>query len=121
MAYITKRQTADGVKPIGSNLFGTCSTASNTPQKVVNMPDFDVLVEGVTIHVWFAHENTASSPLLKVGSAPTASIKQNGLSNGEWESGSVVCFTYDGTYWTQNGSARGIESITNAELEAMLV
>ena len=42
MAYITKKTTVNGVKPIGSNLFGTCSTGASTTQKTVTMADFDV-------------------------------------------------------------------------------
>lgn len=102
MAYITKKTTSDGVKPIGSNLFGTCSTASATANKVVAMSDFNVLVVGVTIHVAFVNENTASNPTLSVGSTSAVAIKRNGSLEGKWESGSVISFTYDGTNWVQN-------------------
>lgn len=101
MAYITKRQTADGVKPIGSNLFGTCSTASNTPQKVVNMPDFDVLVEGVTIHVYFVNGNEADNPTLKVGSTNAMPIV------GGWDASGVYSFTYYNGSWHQNDIQSG--------------
>ena len=74
MAYITKKTTTSGVKPIGSNLFGSCSTASGTAQKNVTMADFDVLVEGVTIHVYFENGNEADNPTLKVGSTQAMPI-----------------------------------------------
>lgn len=102
MAYITKKTTVDGIKPIGSNLFGTCSTASGTAQKDVVMADFDVLVSGVTIHVEFANANTASNPTLKVGSTSAVAIKRNGTLSGKWGNGAVISFTYDGTNWVQN-------------------
>lgn len=102
MAYITKRTTANGTKPIGSNLYGTCSTAGNVAEKVVSMPDFDVLVSGVTIHVKFSNANTASAPKLKVGSTSAVSIRRNGALEGTWQNGSVISFTYDGTAWVQN-------------------
>lgn len=102
MAYITKKQTTDGIKPIGSNLYGTCATASGTAAKVVIMSDFDVLVVGVTIHVYFTYGNTASNPTLKVGNTNAVPIRRNGSASGKWESGSVTSFTYDGSYWTQN-------------------
>lgn len=102
MAYISKKTTVNGVKPIGSNLFGTCSTASATAQKDVTMADFDVLVSGVTIHVYFTHKNTASSPTLKVGSTSAVAIKCNGASDGVWEDGAVISFTYNGSAWVQN-------------------
>lgn len=102
MAYGTKHQTVDGVKLIGSNLFGTCSTSPGTSQKTVSLDGFDVLVTGVTIHVKFDYYNSASYPSLKVGTTTAQSIRRNGSSYGQWESGAVVSFTYDGTYWQQN-------------------
>lgn len=122
MAYITKKTTQDGIKPIGSNLFGNCSTSPGTAVKTVAMSDFDVLVEGVTIHVHFDHRNTASNPTLKVGSTPAQPIKRNGELNGSWEDGSVISFTYNGSNWVQNDSNNEteIDSITNAEIEAII-
>lgn len=122
MAYITKKTTVNGVKPIGSNLFGTCSSASDAVEKVVTMADFDVLVSGVTTHVYFVNMNTASNPTLKVGSTSAVPIKRNGVSAGKWESGSVISFTYDGSNWVQNDSNNEaeVESITNAEIEAVV-
>lgn len=102
MAYITKKQTNSGVKPIGSNLFGTCSTASGTAAKVVAMPDFDVLVEGVTIHVYFASKNTASNPTLQVGSTEAKPVMYNGIADGSWEDGGFISFTYHNGCWHQN-------------------
>lgn len=102
MSYITKKTTTDGIKPIGSNLFGTCSSASSTATKTVVMPDFNVLVEGVTIHIQFTNANTAENPTLKVGSTSAVAIQRNGNLEGVWESGSVISFTYNGTCWVQN-------------------
>lgn len=107
MAYITKKTTQNGVKPIGSNLFGLCSTASGTAQKVVQFADFDVLVSGVTIHVYFTHENTADNPTLQVGSTSAIGIRRNGIAVGRWSDNSVVSFTYNGTYWIQNDADEG--------------
>lgn len=102
MAYQSKRQTNNGIVPLGSNLYGTCDTAGNAAVKVVAMPDFNVLVIGVTIHVQFANANTADSPTLQVGSTAAVAIKRNGTLSGEWQNGSVISFTYDGTNWVQN-------------------
>lgn len=107
MAYISKKTTVNGVKPIGSNLFGTCSTASGTAQKDVTMADFDVLVSGVTIHVYFTHKNTASNPTLKVGSTSAIAIMCNGATEGNWEDGAVISFTYNGSNWIQNDAIGG--------------
>ena len=102
MAYITKKTTVDGIKPIGSNLYGTCSTASGTATKTVSMPDFNVLVEGVTIHVYFQNENTADTPTLKVGSTSAQPIRYNGQAGGSWEAGGFISFTYYNGSWIQN-------------------
>lgn len=99
MAYMTKRRTSGGDVPIGSNLFGTCATAGSTAAKVVALSDFDVLIEGVTVHVYFANKNTADSPTLQVGSTAARPISSHG---GEWESGSCVSFTYHSGIWVQN-------------------
>lgn len=105
MAYITKKQTNNGAKPIGSNLYGICSTEASTVAKIVSMPDFDVLVEGVTIHVFFQYANTASSPTLQVGSTEAKPIKYNGLLDGSWEAGGFISFTYYNGAWMQNDIA----------------
>ena len=102
MSYGSKHTTVDGVKKIGSNLYGTCSTGAGTKAKVVDLDGFDVLVEGVTIHVKFTYYNYASNCTLKVGSTEARPLRRNGSSYGEWDSGAVVSFTYDGTNWCQN-------------------
>ena len=102
MAYITKKTTVDGIKPIGSNLYGTCSTASGTATKTVSMPDFNVLVEGVTIHVYFENDNTADNATLKVGLTEAKPIKHNGQTGGSWEAGGFISFTYYNGSWIQN-------------------
>lgn len=105
MAYATKKKLSDNsIVPLGSNLYGTCTSASGTVQKTVTMPDFNVLVSGVTIHVGFTNKNTASNPTLKVGGTNAIAIKRNGSLEGVWEDGSVISFTYDGTNWVQNDS-----------------
>lgn len=102
MAYISKHNTRDGIKPIGSNLHGTCSTSASTAVKSVSMSDFNVLVEGVTIHVYFSSTNSAASPQLKVGSTDAKPIRRNGYSSVAWDSGGVYSFTYHSGYWVMN-------------------
>ena len=105
MSYGSKHTTVDGVKKIGSNLYGTCSTGAGTKAKVVDLDGFDVLVEGVTIHVKFTYYNYASNCTLKVGSTEARPLRRNGSSYGEWDSGAVVSFTYDGTVFEENPSS----------------
>ena len=108
MAYASKHNTTDeGIVPIGSNLYGTCSTGSATTAKVVSMSAFNVLTEGVTIHVYFQNGNTASAPTLKVGSTDAKQIWYNGAQGGNWESGAFVSFTYYNDHWIQNDVQEG--------------
>ena len=94
--------------PIGSTLYGTCSTGASTAQKEVTCSNFDKLITGVTIHVKFTYSNTNSSPSLKVNSTTAKSIMRYGTTKPgtstktSWQAGSVVSFTYDGTYWQMN-------------------
>lgn len=122
MAYATKKKLSDNsIVPLGSNLYGTCPTASASVMKEVSMTDFDVLVVGVTIHVKFTNSNTANAPTLKVGSTSAMPILYNGSTGGKWEQGSIVSFTYDGTHWVQNDSEADsdLERITNSEIDAI--
>lgn len=102
MSYGTKHQTVNGVKLMGSNLYGTCATATSTAAKMVTLDGFDVLVTGVTIHVKFTYANYASGRTLTVGSTSAVGIRCNGSSYVYWEAGAVISFTYDGTYWQMN-------------------
>ena len=103
MAYSSKFKTkSQGTVPIGSNLFGTCSTGASTATKTVSMSDFDILVEGVTVHVYFSYENTANSAGLKVGSTDAKAIV-----NAVWTDDSVVSFTYHNNKWYQNDVQEG--------------
>lgn len=104
----------------GIFLYGTCDTAGGTAAKVATLIEGlsfsnDFLVTGTTIFIRFTNANTASSP--------TLSIKQYGASTGttaksirrygtsapgtssasSWNNDSIVCLTYDGTYWRQVG------------------
>lgn len=94
-----------GTLKVGHTLYGTCSTAANTVQKDVTLDSFDKLIVGVSITVKFTNSNTVSNPALKVGSTVAKTIKMYGtvapgVTEGtSWPAGSVVSFTYDGTYW----------------------
>lgn len=107
--------------PVASTLYGTCTTAAATAAKVVTCADFNALIEGVTIHVFFSNANTAASPTLNVNS--TGAIAVDGGGNAKkWPSG-VMSFTLgkSGTtsYWYRNdpasydlgaASAKGVDS-----------
>lgn len=113
MSYASKRKLADNsIVPLGSNLFGVCTTASDTAGKVVAMSDFNVLVEGVTIHVYFANGNTASNPTLTVGSTASKAVRINGSNSGEWNGGGFYSFTYYNNEWVMNDVQDSNENTT---------
>lgn len=108
--YIGKVKYGDNTWPVGSTLYGTCDTVAGTAAKVVTMPDFDTLLEGVTIHVKFTHSNDAhvGNATLNVNNTGAKTIMRYGTTaagtgaSASWNAGAVVSFTYDGTYWQMN-------------------
>ena len=109
-------RTVDGVSFDGSaNIthYGTCSTASDTAEKIVSVTGF-VLETGARVTVKFLDSNTASNPTLNVhnGSGYTGAkaIMYRGTSSVSgssnyyrWQSGDIVDFIYDGTNWVMVG------------------
>ena len=109
MSYVGKiTDTSGNTGLVGSTLYGTCSTGASTAAKVVTCADFDQLLIGVTIHVKFTNSNTASTPTLNVNSTGAKNIYKYGTTKPgttaatSWYAGSVVSFTYDGSYWQMN-------------------
>lgn len=120
MAYIAKIKDTSGVTgPVGSALYGTCSTAAATAAKVVECAAFDTLIVGVTIHVFFTNSNTVASPTLNVNSTGAKAIIRRGATTTaagtsagtdvitSWGAGTIISFTYQ-TYTPSGGSATGI-------------
>lgn len=107
--YIGKISDGTDARPVASTLYGTCATAAATKAKVVTCADFDTLIAGVTIFVKFTYANTVASPTLKVNTTDAKSIMRYGTTAPgasaalSWNAGSVVAFTYDGTYWQMVG------------------
>ncbi len=106
--YAGKLNVGGTTIPIGSTLYGTCSTGASTAAKVVTCDNFDKLLTGVTIHVKFTYSNTNSSPTLNVNSTGAKNIYRYGTTKPgttaktSWQAGAVVSFTYDGSYWQMN-------------------
>ena len=123
MSYIgnVKVDNNDAI-PVGSTLYGTCSTAAGDQVKEVTLANFDYLLEGVTVKVKFDNTNTHTSPTLKVGSTTAKSIRRYGTTapgnttGKSWYAGEVVSFTYatvSGTgYWFMNDT-RDIPTVTD--------
>lgn len=116
MGYVGKvKDTAGNTHLVGSTLYGTCSTAASTKAKVVTCANFTELVTGVTIHVKFSTNNTASGPTLNVNGTGAKTI---GITDGDpaekWDAGSIVSFTYDGEYWLMNDVNTGEDTKNTA-------
>ena len=85
--------------------YGTCSTAAGTAQKEVTIDGVTELSAGVTVAVKFTNANSIANPTLKVNSLDAKAIKRYGTTApstsaaSSWNAGSIVTFTYDGSYW----------------------
>lgn len=108
MSYIGKVNYNNDAHLVASTLYGTCATDAADQVKVVTCTSFDKLMTGVTIHVKFTYANTNTSPQLNVNGTGAKNIYKFGTTapgntaNTSWYAGSIVSFTYDGTYWIMN-------------------
>ena len=111
MGTIAKVTAGGGTHLIASTAYGTCATASGTAAKVATIQDSQPfsLIEGVTVHIKFTNYNSVANPTLNVNGTGDIAIMRYGTtrpstsSATSWQSGSVISFTYDGTYWQMNG------------------
>lgn len=95
--------------------YGICSTSSTSSTKAVTVNGTFSLKTGITVYVRFQNgsENVSGTPTLNVNGTGAKTIKYQGTSNipsGFWEAGSVVQFTYSGSYWYVVGGSRASTS-----------
>lgn len=91
----------------------TCATAAATAAKTTTLVSgsftADDLVAGAQVLVKFTYANGKASPTLSVNGTTAKAIMRYGTSApsttaaSSWNAGSVVLFTYDGTYWQMQG------------------
>ncbi len=118
--YIGKVTIGENTYNVGSTIYGVSSTAANVAEKTVEMTGFK-LIQGATIHVKFTNSNTAATPTLNVNSEGPKQIMAYGTtkagttSTTSWYAGSVVSFTYDGTYWVMNNYKYNTDTNTNTD------
>ena len=107
----------------------TCATAAGTAAKTTTLVSGTFtsadLVSGAQVLVKFTNANGVASPTLSVNGTTAKSIRRYGTTAPStsaatsWNAGSVVLFTYDGTYWQQVGylnstySEISVANITN--------
>jgi hypothetical protein len=74
-----------------------------------------ILNEGVTVHIKFQYNNTASNPTLNINNTGAKPIVIYGATRAGtvdnatgWHGGAVISFTYDGAKWVQSTSGMDI-------------
>ena len=108
--------------------YGSCnSTAESTVKQVViqglpaEIRDESFLRFGDMISVTFTYGNSAETPTLRVDGSSTGTAKTivintsatatssgNGTTFNTWGANEAVLFTYNGSYWVNNGSSRSL-------------
>lgn len=125
MAYLGKVQLNGGpVMTLGSMLYGISNNSPNSESKRVDMPSFDALDHGITIHVRFMQDNTNNEYItltINDNIGPLPVLNPNGKLL--WKANSVISFTYDQDgdgeghgAWIMNSSGISLtqQDITNA-------
>lgn len=107
MGYLADVYMGNKRYPVGSSLYGTCTTSADVTEKIVtDVVGFNKICPGVTVHIKMLFENTAEKPLLNIcdtGALPIYMYGKEAPVNGtSWAAGSVVSFTYDGSSWQMN-------------------
>ena len=102
----TPTKTSDLIndKQFAPQYFAYCNTPAKTALKVIDIPEITQLTTGLTISVQFQYANGVANPEISLnGGAGIALYKGTGVvgsaASSSWVAGSVVTFTYDGTYW----------------------
>lgn len=117
-SYIGKVQIGESGSQIlvGSTLYGVCGAdvPSNTAAKVVTLPDFDTLMNGITVQVRFVNGNLVTSNVtLQVGSTNAYPVQGNCVCAAD----DVIAFTFaqDGSnsYWYANHSILVQDGVTD--------
>lgn len=110
MGTIGKVTAGGSTHLLASTAYGTCATGAATAAKVATIQDSQAftLLTGVTVHIKFTYTNTVANPTLNVNSTGAKAIMRYGTTRPStstvtsWFAGSVISFTYDGTYWVMN-------------------
>lgn len=110
MGTIAKVTAGGATHLVASTAYGTCYTAAATAAKVATIQDSQAftLVTGITVHIKFTYANGVANPTLNVNNTGAIAIMRYGTTrpstsaSESWGNGSVVSFTYDGTYWQMN-------------------
>lgn len=116
MSYAGKIKINSTDFPIASTLYKECTTAADATPKIVQFAEFDALLPGVMIAVWFENSNTAVNPQLKVGTTDAKIIYTDSISpvgdtpSTSWSARSVVLFVYDGQVWRMINTSKPLRT-----------
>lgn len=117
--------TINGVDyPIATTLYKRCTTGAGDTPKVVQFSDFDTLMEGVVLAVYFEESNTAVNPQLQVGTTPAKIIYTDNINPvgdtpaTSWPAKSVVLFLYDGNVWRIINTTKALREKLTLDLSA---
>lgn len=97
--YIGKININNVQYPVAQSLFGTCDTTADTAIKVVTCADFDTLISGIVINVYFTYANTNTSISLNVNGTGEKVVYVDSSSMLEWEAGATKSFVYYNNQW----------------------
>ena len=104
---------------VGSTLYGICGSdiPANATAKVVTLPDFDALMNGITVQVRFKNGNMATSNVtLRVGNTNAYPVQGNCVCAAD----DVIAFTFEqdgvNSYWYANHSILVEEGTTNGAI-----
>lgn len=90
--------------------FGTCNTAANVADKIVDCPGFQ-LFTGACVSVRFNGANTSPAATMNVngtGAKPIRALMNDSAAPvGLWKAGEVVTLVYGGTNWLVVDGGRG--------------
>ena len=93
----------------GVPYYGTCASASNSQYKIVNVPGFEwqEISTGAVVYVRFENSQDYDGEIkLQInGVAKTVYVGAQEGTKGEWRTGDVVAFSYNGTAWVIIGGS----------------
>lgn len=122
MGYIKDVKIGNDTHLIEPILYGTCSTAADVAEKVVSIPNFE-LVSYVRIAVNFTYNNTVSNPTLNVNNTGAHGIyyyykrgQSNSTTNVPGYSGmlyGIRYFIYYNSMWLLEDDALSLSKYTN--------
>lgn len=121
-SYAGKVKINNQEYPIAATLYGVCNTGAADQVKQVEVAEFDTLVQGVLVAVYFDKANTAANPQLRVGTTDAKPIyldNNNAPGTTElksWRAKEVVLFIYDGNYWMMCADRKAVhDAITSLQ------